>query len=287
MKAGKPSRTAEATAFQRATERRMPPGVRVLDDEYAERFLAPLRRAALAASGPVARLEEAWLGLTPYVVCRHRYIDDRLREALRDGAEQVVVLGAGYDSRAYRFAEELAGRPVFEVDYPATQARKERILEGMRKKGALPDANVRHVSIDFQHERLGDRLKASGHRRDKRTFFAWEGVSMYLTRAAVKSTLDAVRELAPRGSDLVFDAWFLLDEPDLRATAHRLSANVLSVLGEPVTFSMHPEDVGAFLGRHGLSVAEIAGADQLTARYLKGGRRHVYPACYLVHARIG
>lgn len=286
MKADKPSRTAEATAFQRAAERRLPVSARVLDDPFAEHFLGPLRKAALSASGPVARLDETWLGLTPYVVCRHRYIDDRLAEALRDGVDQVVILGAGYDSRAYRFAAQLGTRPVFEVDHPATQGRKTRILASLAKKGALPAVDVRHVSIDFQRDRLGDRLESSGHRRDRRTFFVWEGVSMYLTRAAVKATLDAIRQLAPERSELVLDAWFLLDEPDLRATAHRLSANVLSVLGEPVTFSMHPEDVGAFLGRHGLSVVEVAGAGELELRYLRGGKRHVYPACYLVHARI-
>ena len=109
---------------------------------------------------------------------------------------------------------------------------------------------------------------------------------MYLTRKAVKATLGTLARIAPGGSELVFDAWFLLDEPDLRATAYRLSANLLHVLGEPVTFSLHPEDAGPFLARQGFSLLEIARAHDLEQRYARRPRRHVHPACYLVHAAI-
>ena len=84
---GQPSRTAEATAFQRATERAQPPRRRILDDPWAELFLRPGMRAALAAYGTsgVARRADELLGLTHFVVTRHRYIDDRLAAALADG----------------------------------------------------------------------------------------------------------------------------------------------------------------------------------------------------------
>ncbi|RIL02364.1 MAG: SAM-dependent methyltransferase [Proteobacteria bacterium] len=288
MFATQPSRTAEATAFQRATERLRPPRERVLDDPWAEHFLRPGERAALAAyraSRLVKRADEI-LGLTPFVVLRHRYIDDRLREALAAGARQVVLLGAGYDSRAFRFADLLAGRPVFEVDHPATQQRKQRILRGLARAAPLPAVDVRRVAVDFERDSLEERLAAAGLAR-RRTFFAWEGVSMYLTRDAVKETLASLRRLAPRGSRLAFDAWFLLDDPDLRSTWHRFSANLLSLLGEPVTFSLHPEDAGDFLAREGFALRDVARAADLERRYpVRGRRRHVYPACYLVSAEI-
>jgi len=288
MQKNQPSRTAEATAFQRATERQRPVRKRIVDDPWAEQFLRPSLRAALVAyrSSGVLKSADDLLGLTPFVVTRHRYIDDRLDAALRAGVEQVVVLGAGYDSRAFRFADRIGARPFFEVDHPATQARKERILRALGRRRDLPRVDVRRVPIDFERHSLEKRLDAHGFDRARSTFFIWEGVAMYLTRDAVKATLRALAHLAPAGSELVFDAWFLLDEPDLRATAYRLSANLLHVLGEPVTFSLHPEDAEPFLARQGFALREIARAHDLERRYTHRPRRHVHPACYLVHAEI-
>lgn len=286
---GQPSRTAEATAFQRATEHAQPPRWRIVDDPWAQHFLRPGMRAVLAAyatSGVAQRADEL-LGLTHFVVTRHRYIDDRLCEALASGAEQVVVLGAGYDTRAFRFAKELGTRPVFELDHPATQGRKERVLRRIARRHPPPAVDVRRIAIDFERASVAKKLAAAGFDRAKRSFFVWEGVSMYLTRDAVEKTLATIAAIAPRGSEIAFDAWFLLDDPDLRSTWHRLSANLLSLLGEPVTFSLHPEDAGAFLERQGFELRDVARAHDLERRYARRGRRlHVYPACYLAHARV-
>src|SRR5215510_14452541 len=185
-----PSQTAEAVCLMRAMEQRRPAGERILGDPYAKLFLNRLARAALAsweASGALgaaaARLSP---GLAAYIVTRHRFIDDCLRRALARSVEQLVLLGAGYDSRAYRFAGALKGRPVFEVDFPATSRRKARIVA--RAGGQLPSADVRAVEIDFATDSLEQRLREAGFRARRPCFFVWEGVSMYLTRDAVKAT---------------------------------------------------------------------------------------------------
>ena len=117
-----PSRTAEAVCLMRAYEHAKPAVDRVLDDPYARWFLRPLARAALATSDAgrdIQRYAEwATDGLVRFVIARHRYIDDALAQALRGRVQQVVVLGAGYDMRAYRFAAALRGRPLYEVDHP-------------------------------------------------------------------------------------------------------------------------------------------------------------------------
>jgi methyltransferase (TIGR00027 family) len=270
----------------RASDQRRPPGERILDDPYARWFLGPMSRAALAsweASGRFGKLAERLSpGLTAWVLTRHRYIDDCLGHALAGDVAQVVLLGAGYDTRAYRFAQELGGRQVFEVDYPATSRRKARIVAKRRRD--LPPATVRLVEIDFQTESLRDRLLAAGFRADARTFFVWEGVSMYLTRDAVKSTLRTVHDLSASGSELAMDFWYLLDQPDLRSTAYRLSPNLLHLVGEPITFGIHPEDAGPFVERLGFTVLEIADAKVLEARYVRDGRS-VSPGVYMVHAQ--
>ena len=288
MVKGRPSQTAEVVCLLRATDQRRRPAQRILDDPYARWFLGPLASATLAtweASGRLGDLAERLSpGVTTFVLVRHRYIDDRLAHALAGATiRQVVLLGAGYDTRAWRFAQALAGRPVFEVDFPATSARKARILE--RHAGELPPVDVRRVEIDFQTQSLEGRLVASGFEKGRSTFFVWEGVSMYLTREAVKGTLRAIAMLGGPGTELAMDFWYLVDAPDLLSSAYRASASALSLVGEPVTFGIHPEDCGSFLERHGFRVEEIADAAALEERYVRD-RRRVHPAMYLVHATV-
>jgi methyltransferase (TIGR00027 family) len=195
---GQPSQTAEGVCWMRAAEQRHKPTERIVDDPYAKFFLGPMLRGALntwEASGRLGDLAERFSpGLITFVLCRHRYIDDCLRGALAGNLEQIVILGAGYDTRAYRLAQEINHRPVFEVDHPATSRRKARILAG--RKSELPVADVRVVEVDFERDSLRERLRAAGLQGGLRTFFVWEGVAMYLTREAVKNTLGELRELA-------------------------------------------------------------------------------------------
>jgi methyltransferase (TIGR00027 family) len=288
MLRGQPSQTAEAVCWMRASEQRHRPANRIVNDPYAKLFLGPMLRAALAtweASGRLGDLADRFApGLVTWVLCRHRYIDDCLLSALAGNAEQVVVLGAGYDMRAYRFARELGDRPVFEVDYPATSQRRARILA--RHRGELPSADVRIVEMDFQADSLSDRLRGAGFRQGTRTFFVWEGVAMYLSREAVKHTLTELRELSAAGSKIALDLWRLPEGGDLFSAATRFSANALDLIGEPVTFAIHPEDAGPFLERLGYRVLEIAESPTLEQRYVRD-RRRVYGAAYLVHAAAG
>ena len=173
------------------------------------------------------------------------------------------------------------GRPVFEVDFPATSRRKARIVA--RASAQLPSVDVRRVEVDFATDSLEQRLREAGFRPHRLAFFVWEGVSMYLTRDAVKATLATIRDLTAARSELVMDYWHLLDSPDLLTSAYRLSANLLSLLGEPVTFGIHPEDVSPFLARLGYRVLDLADASELERRYVRDGRQ-VVAGSYLVHA---
>ena len=272
----------------RATERRKPED-RIIDDPYAKLFLGPVMRAALVTLEATGRIgvfaEEHSPGLIAYVLARHRFIDNALARALtsKTPVEQVVLLGAGYDTRAYRFAPALGGRPVFEVDFPSTSRRKAQLVAERAEE--LPRTNVRIVEIDFLQERLEDRLDGTGFRRGARTFFVWEGVSMYLTRNTVRDTLHTIRAICGPGSELAMDFWYLLDTPDLASAAHRLSANFLQLLDEPMTFSMHPEDLVPFMEKIGLDIVDLANAAELEQRYVRDDRR-IIPACYVVHAAM-
>jgi methyltransferase (TIGR00027 family) len=271
--------------FARAAEAMRPAARRIVDDPYARFFLRPMAQSMLTGSpgrGAPLPMGGTPAELTTFVLCRHRAIDDRLMAALDSGVEQVVVLGAGYDTRAWRFAERLGGRPVWEVDFPATARRKEGLAR--RHAAELPATALHRVAVDFERESFAERLEASGFAAGARTFFVWEGVSMYLTRRAVKESLDAMRRLGGTGSELVSDFWYLVDAADAVSFLRRMQPNLLALLGEPVLFGIHPEDVGDFLARRQVTVREVLDASDLEARYLAGDSRRCYPAFYVVAA---
>jgi methyltransferase (TIGR00027 family) len=269
----------------RALEHLKPPAERVVDDPWAHLFVSSAARRALAAwSGSLTGRVFRQLGATgtSYVPLRHRFIDEHLATALDAGVAQVVLLGAGYDTRAYRFADQLDGRPVFEVDLaPISRAKAATIA---KHKEQFPDVNVVRVEIDFESQALTDILADAGFGVGGPTFFTWEGVPMYLTRAAVKATLDAVHELSADGSQIAHDMWFLVDEPGPLGTARRTAPSALSLIGEPVTFGVHPEDYEYFLGRHGFRIVDLALASELQARYAAETRAVLDDSLYVLTA---
>ena len=269
----------------RALEHLKPEAERVVDDPWAHLFLsAPARRALAAWSGTFTARVLRRLGTsgTTYVPLRHRFIDEHLAAALDAGVKQVVLLGAGYDTRAYRFADQLDGRPVYEVDLAPISRAKARIVEQHRAE--LPDANVVRVEIDFESQTLAEVLGDAGFVRGQRTFLIWEGVPMYLTRAAVKATLDAVHDLTGVGSRIAHDMWFLVDDPGPMGTARRVAPAALSLIGEPVTFAVHPEDFDDFVRHRGFRIVDLALARELQERYAPGTRAVIDDSLYVVVA---
>lgn len=278
-----PSRTAEAVAWMRDTDQRRDVGDRVVDDPYARLFLGPFFRTAalaLTKSGRLGHATEARIspGLTAFVLCRHRFMDDAFLAAWDQGIDQMVMLGAGYDTRAYRFADRLKGVSVFEVDHPSTGGRKAKIIA--EHPDVFPEVGITRVTIDFQTQALEDRLLSSGFEPSKPTFVFWEGVSMYLTREAVKNTMATLRELCAPGSWLTMDWWHMVDTPDLRSTVLRMTPHLLHLLGEPITFGIHPEDLGDFVRRQGYTLEDLATGTDLERRYNITDRT-VYPSNFV------
>ena len=281
----RPSLTAEAVTMARAVEHLKPASARIIDDPWAHLFLSRAARRTLAAwSGLLTGRLLSRLGVTgtTYVPLRHRFIDEHLLAALEAGAAQVVLLGAGYDTRAYRFAEQLDGRPVYEVDLAAISRAKAATIA--KHHDEFPDANVVRVEIDFESQALTDVLADAGLGVGDRTFFVWEGVPMYLTRAAVTTTLDAVHALGGDGSQIAHDMWHLVDDPGPLGTARRSAPSALSLIGEPITFGIHPEDYEWFLRRHGFALVDLALASELQARFAPDSRAILDDSLYVLAA---
>ncbi len=213
---------------------------------------------------------------------RTRVLDHLTLTALREGASQIVVLGAGGDSRAYRFERELAGARVFEVDRPETSAWKQGRVR--RMLGRLPE-NVRYVQVDFGAQALDTALERAGFDARERTFFLWEGVTMYLRPAAIDAVLSLVARTA-EGSAVAFDYIDAeaIAHPERFEGATVLTSHVAS-RGEPFTFGMppQPEPLSAFLRTRSLEVVETWNQEKLRAIY--PGPGFLVPYFGIVHAR--
>ena len=251
MKDATPSRTAAWVALARGMASALPPEARLADDPYGAEFEDDGPRKKLQGALERARLPVHRIpGVTPWILymqVRTRVIDDALRAFVARGGDQVVVLGAGYDTRALRLPE-LSGLAVFEVDHPATQRRKQEVLARL---GAM--SPVKYVTWDFESRpmrELPDALAAAGLDRGSPVFTIWEGVTMYLTEPAIDASLRAIRAWSPPGSELAmtYFARARLDRPSL--TTRALQAVVRRV-GEPWRFGWDPHQLPAYLAQRG------------------------------------
>jgi methyltransferase (TIGR00027 family) len=276
MREGHASRTAEQNALFRALESSLPEGRRILEDPLARAFLTwPLSLVARLAAVPGFRefvpwfIDHRWPGVRSSVVARTRLIDDAIADSLAEQIEQFVILGAGFDSRAYRLPG-LRHITIFEVDHPDTQAAKRKVLERMRS--GLPK-QVRFVASDFAQRDLESGMAAAGYRESARTFVLWEGVTNYLTEAAVDATLGWCSH-ASAGSMLLFTYIHrdVLTKPGAFIGTKKLFAS-LEKVGEKLTFGVEPSKLPELLGKHGMSLEKDLGAAEYRKIYFKEAAR--------------
>ena len=170
-----------------------------------------------------------------FAIVRTRHFDEILLSEIRAGIEQVVLLGAGYDSRALRFRQELQRIRVFEIDHPGTQARKKRILA---KISTERPAGLSYISVDFNRQSFQTALAEHGFSPEKKTLFLWEGVSYYLPQPVVEAVLDFVSSCAA-GSSIAFDyAIKRFVDGDTSTYGGKQVAKWLKKIGEPFLFGL-------------------------------------------------
>ncbi len=285
--------TAEGAALLRAAGVAEPdPSVRN-PDVLAPRFVAwGVRLPALVKVPGVRRLvprlaERRIPGSYYFETARTRHLDAVVRSELERGISQLVFLGAGYDSRAYRMATELREVAVFEVDLPAMSAIKRRKV---RRIVGDPPANVRYVEIDFTREDLGERLAASGYDPSAATLFVWSGVAPYLPEEAVREVLAFVSAQGSPDTSIVFDYCFreVVEGDDDYYGAPELLAR-LAEMGEPLRSGIPRGQTAQYLADLGLRLEEDLGPQDAIDRYLIRSDGSVYgrPMGFggLAHAR--
>lgn len=262
------SLTAEGMALLRAIEQARPPAERLITDPYAAAFLRFPGLRLIARSRWLARLM-LWLfdkrasGAVEFLTIRPRLVDEIATELAAQGLEQIVILGAGFDTTSLRLRKQLQNVTIYEVDHPATQAAKRKTLSRL----GTP-ANVQFVAVDFEQDDFVEKLRAAGFDPTRRTLISWLGVTYYLTTAAMTRTLTQIAMLGDTGTKFVFD--YMLEEIITGTSQNQEALNkarFVARLGEPWLFGLQPEAVGAYLAPFGFRVLQNFTPQELQAKY--------------------
>ena len=290
MQHHQPSSTAETIAMHRAAEAMRPEDQRICYDPLAIHFISPQLLGRF--KNPIRRAIARWVlnfffpGVNGAIVARVRFMDDYLKACIEKGLEQLVIIGAGYDTRAYRFDLPDNRLRVFEVDRSATQKAKIGKL-----KSFLPDipGHVSFVSMDIEKKNLEDKLPAAGYDPDKKTLFIMEGLVMYLTKAVVGELLTFIDSYSGKGSSVVFD--YLPEsmvDGSVRAREGRSMYRFVVKQGEPFRFGMAPEQMGQFLSDKGFVHISNRPATDFKDAYFKGinQNRNISELFSFVHASL-
>lgn len=261
------SETALGVAALRAAHRVADGEPKILDDPIAARLLDEDDVRRLAEEPPREYRGRGLERLRVHVLVRSRYAEDRLAEAVADGVRQYVILGAGYDTFAYRQPAWSAGLRIFEVDLPASQEAKRRRLS----RAAIPEPpNVRFVTADLEDEALLARLVRHGFDPAEPAFFSCLGVLVYLRAEAAERIFRLVASLPPR-SEIVFT--FAPPEATLDAAAAERRARLaraVEAAGEPWRTHFVPEELVRHLRALGFSEVHLPDRDELHDRYFRG-----------------
>ena len=264
-------RLITASEYQIIEERQLKM-FRSADLERASRY--PDRASALAG----------WMqsgASQPIVLARARYAEGHLEQAVRQqGVKQYVILGAGMDTFAYRRPDLLAHLQVFEVDHPATQSFKRQRL---RQIAGEPPVRLHFVPVDLEQEDLAAALRRSPFDLLALSFFSWLGVTYYLTREAVSATLQAIVEIAPKGSAVIFDYLdFEAFVPEKAARRVQIMVEFVRRLGEPMLTGFEPASLAADLAGLGFHLQENLSPVDIQGRFFMG-RTDGYRACEHAH----
>jgi len=259
-----------ATSATRVVELYTPEEKRLFHDPLALKLLPPLWQVLfrfLYLPGLrhllLSLRERRMPGTLGAILCRTRYLDDVLRGSLEDGLEQLVILGAGFDTRPYRI-DGVDQIQVFELDLPGSVRLKKIRLK--KVLGAVPE-HVTLAGIDFNRQPLGGVLEAAGFKQGRRTLFLWEGVTQYLTGEAVKDTLTFI---ADTGSSIAFTyvPQGIIDgtaRPDWFDTLLSFARRA----GSPFIFGLDPTELESYLADLGLKLVGHVGAEEYRKRYLE------------------
>jgi len=227
--------------------------------------LSVLRRILSHVFGPK--------GIYPWVIARTKYIDDWFLGAAQDGFTQVLILGAGFDSRSIRFKEDLDNMRIFELDAGTTQIIK---TSQFKKRQVNFPENVTLIPINFELESILPKLEKAGFRRDARTLLLMEGVLQYINPVSVRQIMAALKKVTAPGSRLICDfaqaSFFSQDKSGFGKSGLKKR---LARFGETFQFGLDDSEVGPFFGEYGFKLIEYVKPADLEEMYFKDAKGRI------------
>ena len=206
-------------------------------------------------------------GIYEYVIARTKYIDAVFMDALKKGFDQTVIFGAGFDSRAQRFNRLNKKTKIFELDALVTQSAKS---QAFKEKDIMIPENLIYVPINFIKESLAEKLAEAGFEKNRKTLFLLEGVTMYLTDDAIDKTFTLIRDVAGKGSWLVFDYVYagVLRQENKYYGEEDIFKSVAKA-GEAWSFALEEGEIEDFLHKFDFKLKDHSNSQELEKRYFK------------------
>jgi methyltransferase (TIGR00027 family) len=266
MKDDRASGTAMGVAKVRAAHQLLDDEPLILADPVVLRLVGQEAIEAIRGDASM-RADPRAAGFRGHIVLRNRYAEDCLKDAAERGVRQYVLLGAGYDTFAYRQPAWAESLTIYEVDHPASQTAKRELLASAGV--ALPE-NLRFAAVNFESEKVREGLLRAGFDFTQPAFFSCLGVLVYLEEAAVKELFEFVGAM-PRGSELVFtfsQPDSALDPRELEIRAKINSA--VNEMGEPWRSYFDPQRLCEMLLSAGFSEVTFLTPDTAEERYFRG-----------------
>ena len=269
----KPSETALFTALRRTIAHKEYNNEEFGPDYLAEIFLPAsypfFLRFKKIRENTKNKLAGFMPGMNEYIIARTAFFDGLFLDAIQSQIPQIVLLGAGYDSRAYRFAKSINGTKIFELDASPTQNRKIKCLQAAHIR--IP-VEVQFVPINFINESLGDVLEKAGYKNQEQTLFLWEGVSYYLDQDSAKETLGFVSR-SHRDTVIAFDYAISLAEENINeyyGASELIKSMKEHHANEELLFSIKPGEIESFLAEMNLRMIEYLDNEAIVQKYLMG-----------------
>lgn len=206
-------------------------------------------------------------GMYEYVIARTKFIDSVFQKVLNEGFDQILIFGAGFDSRGVRFADANKKTKIFELDAPVTQEAK---INQFKKRGVEIDPKVIIISIDFNKESIENKLLESEFEKNQKTLFILEGLTMYLDSEAIDNTFKVINEFAGNGSKVVFDYVYLsvLRGENLYYGESEVLDGVKKE-NEPWSFGIEKGEIESFLENRDLKLIKNLNSEDLEKEFFK------------------
>jgi methyltransferase (TIGR00027 family) len=262
-------RSAETVAALRAATAKEK-DVLIQCEDYLAKFFIGYKYKLITSIRPQWLLQKVIESISPgsycFAIIRTKFFDNVLLREIAGGIEQVVILGAGYDTRGIRYKMHLKKLKVFEIDFPGTQLYKRQKL--VRLPEEIP-ANIHFIPLDFNERPFYEALLQEGFSKTKRTLFLWEGVSYYLPEKVVVEVLNFISQCGA-GSSIAFDyATRDFVNGDHSTYGGKEIARWLQKIKEPFLFGLNEDEISPFLAKVNLSVVTDYGPDELENMYLR------------------